>query len=71
MSKRCTEVKGWATILWDIPCATKLQSVYLGNTNVRLVLLATSAADKYSWRRRLRLPGIRVFVISRLVRKYI
>lgn len=65
------EVKGRATILWDTPWATELQSVYLGNTHSRLGLLATSAADKYSWRRRLRLPGIRVFVISRLARKYI
>lgn len=46
--------------------------VYLGNTNVRLGLLATSAGNKYSWRRRLRLPDIWVFVIfRRLERKYI
>lgn len=68
---RRAEVRGWATILRDTPRATKLQSVYLGNTNVRLGLLATSATDKYSWGRRLRLPGIRVFVNSRLARKYI
>lgn len=65
------EVKGCASILWDTPCATKLQSVDLGNTNVRFGLLATSAADKYSWRRRLRLDAIILFVISKLVRKNI
>lgn len=48
LQQRRMEVKGCATILWDTPCATKLQSVDLGNTNVRLGLLATSAADKYS-----------------------
>lgn len=48
MRQRRMEVKGRATIQWDTPCATKLRSVDLGNTNVRLGLLATSAADKYS-----------------------
>lgn len=64
MRKRLNKVKGRATILRDTPCETKLQTVYLGNTNVRLGLLATSAADKYSCCWRLRFPDIRVFVIS-------
>lgn len=48
MRQRRMEVKGRGTIQWDTPRATKLRSVDLGNTNVRLGLLATSAADKYS-----------------------